>query len=125
MFELVMPLKTLDSVNLKLTLEYIVRFINPKRIVIITNHQNFNPTLSKSFGNKITFLDEDKLIEGLNLQSIQNKINTRNKAYIKRAGWYLQQFLKMGYARAKIASGGGGISHLGRRYYPFKRTSIF
>ena len=113
MFELVMPLKTLDSVNLNLTLKHIIRFVNPKRIVIITNHQNFNPALSKSFDNKITFLDEDTLIGGLNLQGIQEKISVRNKACSKRAGWYLQQFLKMGYARTKIASGGGGIISFG------------
>ncbi|RDU58354.1 hypothetical protein CQA42_00760 [Helicobacter sp. MIT 99-5507] len=88
-----MPLKTLDGVNLPLTLEYIIRFINPKRIIIITNHQNFNPALSKSFDNKITFLDEDKLVDGLSLQSIQNKISTRNKDCIKRAGFDLFGFI--------------------------------
>lgn len=44
------------------------------------------------------FIDEDNLYEGLTYIAIKNMIITRDRYSGWRAGWYLQQFLKMAYA---------------------------
>ena len=115
-----MPLHSLDIDGLELRLKYILKFLEPEKIIIITNKENFSPQLSAKFQNKIIFKDENKLIPKLNFNAVKNAIFTRAQGYkdcekcISRAGWYFQQFLKMGYAKvATNGIGGGAIYYMG------------
>lgn len=49
---------------------------------------------NKSFEVPIIYFNENKLID---VDKIKNLIGNRNKYASKRAGWYIQQFLKMEY----------------------------
>lgn len=50
-------------------------------------------------GGEIEFVPEDFLIPGLTFLNVKNLLDQRKVGASKRAGWYFQQFLKMGYAR--------------------------
>ena len=45
----------------------------------------------------ITFIDENKLFKGLDIQRIKKILIDKTKSD-QRAGWYFQQFLKMSYS---------------------------
>lgn len=47
----------------------------------------------------LIFTDEDTVVPGLSYDGLRTLITSRNANAAERTGWYLQQFLKMGYAR--------------------------
>lgn len=52
--------------------------------------------------NNVILLDEDNLVTGLTYGGLQ-EIVSKHFDYQEKAGWYLQQFLKMGFALSKYA----------------------
>ena len=72
-------------------------------IYLITNRKNkrffSNGWLSD---NNVILLDEDNLVTGLTYSGLQ-EIVSKHFNYQVKAGWYLQQFLKMGFAVSKYA----------------------
>lgn len=79
---------------LKRILPYCKNNVNPKRIYVIAN-QNIKKQIIEI--PDIEFVDENTVYNGLNYNSVQAIIEdiTGQK---KRAGWYLQQFLKMAWS---------------------------
>ena len=49
---------------------------------------------------RCTILDENNLIPSLNFKRIKDYIETRKIEHV-RVGWYMQQFLKLGFAQSK------------------------
>lgn len=79
---------------LKKSIYYIRKNIDSKRICIISSKKN------KSFIESLEgvhFIDEDKIINGLTIESVREMVEKRGGAK-ERAGWYYQQFLKLGWA---------------------------
>lgn len=72
-------------------------------VFIITKNKNTR-FFSKQWiwNNKVVFIDENKLVEGLTFSSLQ-KVISSHFVYEEKAGWYLQQFLKMGFAESEYA----------------------
>lgn len=93
-FPLVMPIKDTDWNIARKSLPYIIRNIKPKKIVFISSVK-LEPLLPIS--KYVQFIDENTLLRDMSFQKIADTIE---KAGGKRrtAGWYLQQFLKLGYA---------------------------
>lgn len=67
----------------------------PKRLYVITDSLNFDQL--KKISDKIIFLDENKILEGLTLDSVKEYFKSR-RLTTDRAGWYFQQFLKMAFS---------------------------
>ena len=79
-------------------ISFIKENINPDNIYIITDSRNFK-FIKKD--NKITLINENKLVENLNLYILSQLID--NHLINKRYGWYYQQMLKLGFALSKYA----------------------
>lgn len=132
-FNILICLKSLDSGLLSMLIAHIRAYIKPLHIIIITSKNNNLDSImresSKDFlphsallGAKwldsksaLIILDENKIAKDLSLESIQGFLAAHN-ASVARAGWYLQQFLKMAFSRfiyaksyenTNIAGGGG------------------
>jgi len=71
-------------------------FTRCRNILVITSAGNL-PRLEQRLSELdpgITFLDEDKLIPGIDLAAIQHILDRKANSP-RRGGWYFQQFLKM------------------------------
>ena len=78
------------------TIKSLHLFIKFRKLFVITNKKNFsffNQYLSSN--SKVILLDEDEVILDVNFDSIKSYFIRRIKEG-NRAGWYFQQFLKMG-----------------------------
>lgn len=83
----------IDSLPIVITQLY--KNMNNIRIIIIGNKEL--EKIVKHIDCRIQFIDEDLLIENCTLDKIKNILNEKIGDN-RRAGWYFQQFLKMGYA---------------------------
>lgn len=96
-FDVIIPVSEKDILIVKRNIIYIGKNINPSCIYLIMN-KAFHHYYSMKFcvKNKVVVLDESQLIEGLNYSHV---------ALLKgsSAGWYLQQFIKMGFSLSKYA----------------------
>lgn len=87
--------------NLYLATEQLYKHLTNINIKIIAS-KDLKSEIEK-VNSKLEFIDEDKLIKNLTLKNIKEQV----KELIgidKRAGWYFQQFLKMGYSLSESSS---------------------
>lgn len=92
-FDVIIPM-TLDNLPMfKMNIEWIKKNISQKRIVVLGAEALRQPSMELG----AEFINEDSLLKGLTLQSVKNILEKR-LGISKRAGWYFQQFLKLGYA---------------------------
>ena len=94
-FDLILPIAAADLDVAILTIPYIKKYIAPSEIVVISNKQ-VRGRVDALNDNRIRFLDEDNVIEGLSFGQLKSYLS--NFSAERRTGWYFQQFLKMGYA---------------------------
>ena len=96
-YELIVPVKASDFQSLALSLPYIHKNLMPSRITIITKEG-----AGIDCGCECRRLDEDRLLDGLCPGGLTlSRIKLLLKRRIgddQRAGWFFQQFLKMGFA---------------------------
>ncbi len=94
-YNIVIPIIYTDIDLAKINIEYIYKYLEPNKIVIIGEK-----SLEKHFrSNRTIFMDEDLVYEGMTLESIKHLLAVKS-GNLQRAGWYFQQFLKMAYAYA-------------------------
>lgn len=100
-FDCVIPVAGKDVFLLFKSVKYININLNPNYIYIITKGSIIN-ILKYVFrlpGNVI-LLDEDKIVPNLTFETLR-KILVNNGINQKLTGWYLQQFVKMGFSTTK------------------------
>lgn len=124
-FEVLICLKSLDSSFLPQMISSVKKFIKPTKITIIT-HKSTIEGVGESLKNEVEFLDENKIYRGLSAESVGEKLINLGTKSKSRAGWYLQQFLKMSYATF-LAIGGGAeaLFNLGCRCFSASSAHIF
>ena len=93
--DVVMPILMRDWPAAQINLPYVFRNLPAKRVVVVSSRQ-LEPLLPKD--PRISFVCEDELLPGLNLQAVKD-IMYRRVYSTHRSGWLFQQFLKLGYAR--------------------------
>ena len=102
-FDVVIPIIAADIDRIYITLPYIEKNLPVDKIVIIANSEvaAMLPT-----NDKIIFLDEDKVEEGMTAERIRQLVlNISEQSDFegwyanKIFGWYFQQFLKMAYCK--------------------------
>lgn len=98
MYNIILPVVYKDYSFLKLTIRSLCKHLKPKKIFIITDIR-----MSRYLPNDIKdntlceVIDENRLLEGLTYQAVDGILKSQGRKYSK-AGWYFQQFLKMGFA---------------------------
>lgn len=92
-----------DVFIVKKTIHYVNRNICPQHIYLLI-HKKFFGFYSKEFleAEHVTLIDEAALVPGLNITTCREMVNSHFTKGM-RAGWYFQQFLKMGFALSSYA----------------------
>lgn len=99
-FDLVIPVGGKDCFFLRRNLKILKHNLGPDRIYIITKKNYFVYFFNAA--KYVTLIDEDELIDDLNYDKVATYLcNVEMDNTI--AGWYLQQFLKMGFALSDYA----------------------
>lgn len=93
-YDILMPVAERSLTVLPLTVENAKKNLNAGRIYVAANKRLREEILQLG----VDFADEDLLIDGLSYDVIRDLIVARKPEAAGRTGWYLQQFLKMGYA---------------------------
>lgn len=99
-FDLVIPVGGKDCFLLRRNLKILKQNLRPEWIYVITKKNYFVYFLN--LGEYVTLIDEDQLIDQVNFKKITSylcNVDLDNKI----TGWYLQQFLKMGFALSDYA----------------------
>ncbi len=73
-----------------------------KRIIVITKKEKISEFVSV-FQDKIELIDEDNIVEGLTINKVKDYFKLKH-AEQDRAGWYFQQFLKLGISKSDMIS---------------------
>ena len=94
-FDLVIPALGKDAQKVLNNIEYFRKNINYKKIIFIGD-DNVKRMIFKLDSNDIEFVDENSIMPNLNLTEIKELVKKRG-GNPKRAYWYFQQFLKIGY----------------------------
>lgn len=103
-YDIIIPVSIADSFFLKESIPYIVKNLGGDNIYIISNEKSRTVVerAIKSYEN-CSFIDEDKLVEGLTFDEVKKLLETKYPGMNMRAGWYFQQFLKLGFALSSYA----------------------
>ena len=91
-FEVIIPVSMADVDMAKKCIVAVQQYINPLQITVITSEK----ACSEFNGYNINVLDENKVLKGLNLETVREYLEQFGLG--QRAGWYFQQFLKYAYA---------------------------
>lgn len=103
-YDIVIPIARKDIGFLYKVTFYIRKNLkDADKIFIITNKKNFNHEFFKSnIDEKILCLDENELINDLSFKRVQDLL-VKHQWY-NSPGWYLQQFLKLGFSLTNYAN---------------------
>lgn len=99
-FDIIVPVKTsLVDFFCRYTIVHLRKIFPDNRIFVVSNIINFDKIKHKS----VRFIDEDKLISGLTFKNVSSYLLERG-AEVNRAGWYFQQFIKLGLSKLDYIS---------------------
>lgn len=100
-YNIIIPVAYREYPFLPKTIKYIQKNLDAEHIYIITHIDMINimPTSIKK-NPKCSILDENLIIKGVSFQEVQELLR-KYKMKDQRVGWYLQQFIKMGFAQSK------------------------
>lgn len=84
--------------NIHLVIKQLYKHLKDIKINVIANKELEEKLIKEC--SEINFIDEDKMVPNLTLKKIQEIIK-KKVGNSNRAGWYFQQFLKMGYSLMK------------------------
>jgi len=100
-FDLVIPVGGKDCFLLRRNLKILKQNLKPEKIYVITKRNYFIYFIN--LGGHVELIDEDQLIDQVNFKKITTYL--LNVGLDKKiTGWYLQQFLKMGFALSVYAT---------------------
>lgn len=99
-YNIIIPVVFKDYSFLKKSFRYILKNLDPVRVYIITNSSmaKYLPEQVKNC-DICEILDENRIIDGLSYNIVDSIIKVQKRHHTK-AGWYFQQFLKIGFAQS-------------------------
>lgn len=103
-FDVVICVGVKDVLIVKKTVRYVNKYICPMHIFLLT-HKKFFGFYSQRFlqDEHVCLINESTLVPGMDITSIRTLVDS-HFTHKMRAGWYFQQFLKMGFALSPYAS---------------------
>ena len=91
---MIIPIKASDFTYVEKLIPLVQKNINPKSIIIISSKEIKEKCLTIG----VDFIDENKLIPNLDFSKLKQKL-TDLHIDTKATGWFLQQFLKLGFSK--------------------------
>lgn len=103
-FDVIIPVAGKDTCFVLRVIEYVTQcFDDLDRVYLITNISYHNKLKKKiSRYDNVFVLDEDKLVDGLSIKSVEEKLNSQKKGL--SSGWFFQQFLKYAFSLTEYAN---------------------
>ncbi len=80
----------------RIAVSSLLRFLKPERIFLVAGTETLE-AISRWKLSQLILLDEDTIVPGVKLQFLRDMLAAAGRDP-NRAGWYLQQFVKMGMA---------------------------
>lgn len=101
-FDIIIPVAYKDFSFLPKTIKYISQNISPEKIFIILDLRlkHYIPRVVTRIPN-VTLVDENKLAPNITYNKIKELLKKNGSSY-NRAGWFLQQFIKLGFAQSQL-----------------------
>lgn len=100
-YDVIIPVAKRECTFVPRVIKYIRKnLIGAQIIYLLTDKKNIHYLDSCINGKDCVFVDEDKLIDGLTLEIIGSYLKAKG-SYDKQ-GWFMQQFLKMGFALSPL-----------------------
>ena len=102
-YDIVIPAVAGDVPFLPKVIKYIrLNLVDAEYIYIVTSRKNFRHRVLRGLKKySVLLLDEDEFVPGMNFKKIKDNLVSRN--YFDSPGWFLQQFIKLGFATTKYA----------------------
>jgi len=101
-FDTVIPVSYKDCKFLRKNIPWIRKNIETDVIYVITNRRCFNEFSSHFCSQyRVRLIDENQLIPSLSFSSVKNVLAKAGRENM--AGWYFQQFLKIGFSLSDFA----------------------
>lgn len=96
-YNVIIPIASGDFETVRCFLPRLSEYLPAKKIILIGNKE-VREKIENVSNSMIGFLAESELIEIDSVRDIIAERTKENEKAVKRAGWYLQQFLKMKYS---------------------------
>lgn len=103
-YDVIIPVGEKDVAFLPRVVDHLTRcFDNMDAVYILTAHRYFDK-ITKRIGKykNYVLIDENELVPGLSFSELKRKLKELCPEKNIPVGWYLQQFLKFGFARSKF-----------------------
>ena len=102
-FDVVIPTGTKDVAFVPRVVDFVFRcLVDIEHIYILTAKKNFVKIKRRIPVNvPCTLIDENEMLSGLSLSTVTDILKKCAPDRIVSAGWYFQQFLKLGFAQSK------------------------
>ncbi len=95
-YDLVMPVGPNSTGIGRIAVSSLLRFLKPDRIFLVAGTETLE-AISRWKLSQLILLDEDTIVPGVKLQFLRDMLAAAGRDP-NRAGWYIQQFVKMGMA---------------------------
>lgn len=101
-FDMVIPAVAGDIPFLPMVVKYVrLNLPDAECIYVVTNKKNFSKRPISRLKNEIILLDENSFLPGMSYNAIRDLLIRNNQ--VDSPGWYLQQFIKLGFALTEYA----------------------
>lgn len=125
-YNCIIPVAGKDSLFVRNNLSLLFSYLVPESIYIITKASYFiyYKGIDSKIRSKIILINEDNILHDINLETI--KLYLQNAGFNpKNAGWYFQQFIKMGFAKSSFANENDYYLTWDSDTVPLKEMSFF
>jgi hypothetical protein len=103
-FNVIIPAAYKDSQLLRKTIRYVAENISPQKIFVMLDMQLSRYVPKEVVNNNIVKLvDENQVVPGVSFSKVRSLLNQHGLP-VSRSGWFLQQFLKLGFALSDLCS---------------------
>lgn len=93
------PVVASDMAVLEQSIPSLIKYLPVKKLIIIGDEKVCSRLQEKEMlSDFVEFLNENSILSLPEVREVIRKLSEGNELAVKRAGWYLQQFIKMKYA---------------------------
>lgn len=98
-YTVITPVVVNDMTVLEQSIPSLIKYLPLKKLIIIGDQKVYERLQKLNILSDIVeFLDENDILPLAEVKEVIRKLSEENELAVRRAGWYLQQFIKMKYA---------------------------
>ena len=97
-YDIIIPVTKRHISVIQYCINGLIQHLLAKKIVIIGKRELKNAIINRKNEEIVEFIDEDSVVPGMTLFDVEGIIEEKDPYAKARAGWYFQQFIKLGYS---------------------------